>query len=184
MIHSRWLQSHEWSVLLHPAIFKISTGGRQSIPKPQALAHCSTCLKSDDYVWFKAGCNLQRLWEFKPCCSPVPQDTKQQHLIRNSLLGLLCMMLGLCKPLHHSPKEKYRWTGKKNTFLRPKHPAEDTSMGKGNIRCKRSLQHVLWGSHSASREGRETDRFPFRKDAMVLCSVFSIPMLWAANRNP
>lgn len=110
-----WLQSHERSVLFHLAFFKTSTtGGRQSIPKPQALARCSTCLKSHDRVWYKAGWSLQRLWEVKPYFSPAPQGTKQHHLVRNSILGSSCMMLGLSKPLHYSPKKRYKSTwGKK-----------------------------------------------------------------------
>lgn len=43
------------------------------------------------------------------------------------------------------------------------------SIGKANIKCKRSLQHVLWASRSVSREDRETD-FPSEK--MPRCCVY------------
>lgn len=111
----KWLQSHEWSVLFHLSFLKTSTttGGRWSIPKPQALAQCSTWLKSHDCISCKSDWNLERLREVKPHCSPAPLGTEWHHLIRNSILGSLFVMLVLSKPLHYSPKERDKSTWKK-----------------------------------------------------------------------
>lgn len=65
------------------------------------------------------------------------------------------MMLGLCKPLHYSPKAKYKWTQNKSTFLRVKHSAEGTSIEKGNLKSKRNLQHEEVGSQHQERAEKQ-----------------------------